>query len=339
MLRRPRGARFVCQTSTHFEELAVSPSINDARPLFTVVIASLCDDARSALLKRACDSVRAMAGDLHYSIIVVANGNRVSASVLDWLATRSDVRMLRLRSGSHPLARRVGAELADSEFLGFLDDDDELMPNTLAAKVALFRQHPEIDVVVTDGLRVTDSTVTKIFPPPQARSADLIETMMRTGWGACALTLRMQRIDLAAFDAEFRHLEWTLTTLELARRYKFGFLDEPTYRYNETTPDSLSKKAEHNLAGPEVWRRLSKSYAGTIYESAVRRRYGIMCHNVASECARHGKLQAAWRYHAKSLRSPRGLVFVPFTARLLIASLRRLFVRDGSRSLSAGASR
>ena len=301
------------------------PTPNSARCLFTVVIASLCNDARGELLKRACGSVRAMAGDYEYSIIVVANGPRVSSSVLDWLATRSDIRVIRLRSGSHPLARRVGAEMADSEFLAFLDDDDELMPNTLERKIAHFRQHSEIDVLVTDGLRVSGTTVTRIFPPPEARSADLVETMMHAGWGACALTLRAQNIDLSALDAEFRHMEWTLTAFELARRYQFGFLDEPTYRYYETTPDSLSKSAEHNLAAPEVWRRLSKGYAGTRYAAAVRRRYGTECHNASWEYARQGRMRDAWRLHAESLQSPGGVAFVPFSAKLLFASMRRLF--------------
>jgi len=217
--------------------------LGSASQLFTVVIASLCDDVRAGLLKRACDSVRAMAADHDYSIVVVANGPRVSPRVLAWLATRPDVRIIQLRSGSHPLARRVGAEMADGEFLAFLDDDDEFMPGTLPDKVAFFRQHPDIDVLVTDGLRVNDGVATKIFPPPEIRSTDLVETMMRAGWGACALTLRARKVDLSALDAEFRHLEWTLTALELARHHKIGFLDQPTYRYYEDTPASLSKCA------------------------------------------------------------------------------------------------
>lgn len=325
MSHRPRDARSACLTSTRFEDYGVSPALSSARRLFTVVIASLCDEARSELLKRACESVRAMAGDCEYSIIVVPNGARVSSRVLDWLATKPDIRVIRLQSASHPLARRIGAEMADSEFLGFLDDDDELMPNTLARKIAQFRQHPEIDVLVTDGLRVNSSTVTKIFPPPEARCADLVETMMRVGWGACALTLRAQKVDLSAFDAEFRHMEWTLTALELARYHQIGFLDEPTYRYYETTPNSLSKRAEHNLAAPEVWRRLSKSYAGTRYHAAVRRRYGTECHHASGEYVRQGRMRDAWRLHLESLRSTGGMAFVPFSARLLFASLRRLF--------------
>ena len=313
--------------------MSVASAPHSAGRLLTIVIASLCEDARADLLKRACASVRSMAGNHDYSIIVVANGPRVSANVLDYMATEPNIRVIRLRSGSHPLARRIGAEMADSEFLGFLDDDDELMPNTLERKIAYFREHPEIDVLITDGLRVNGSVVTRIFPPPDLRSADLVETMMRTGWGACALTLRTQNIDLSAFDAEFRHLEWTLITLELARRYRFGFLDEPTYRYYVDTPGSLSKSAEHRFAAPEVWRRLSMSYAGTPYEGIVRRRYGRECHNAAWQHAQQGRMRDAWQLHVESLMAPGGLAWLPLSAKLLFASLRSMIV--GNPSLDA----
>jgi glycosyltransferase involved in cell wall biosynthesis len=265
-----------------------------------------------------------MAGDNDYSIVVVANGSNVSPNVLAWLATRSDVRVIRLTSGSHPLARRVGAETADSEFLAFLDDDDELIADTLGARIAEFRRHPEVDVLITDGLRINGSSVTRIFPPPPARHPDLIRTMMQAGWGAGALTLRLRNIDLAAFDPSFRHLEWTLTVLDLASRYRFAYLDLPTYRYYENTPNSLSKMRDHNLAAPEVWRRLSRSYAGTSYESTVRRRYGVECHGGAYEYARRGLMRDAWRLHAESLMTPGGLAFLWFSAWLLLAPFRRL---------------
>jgi hypothetical protein len=305
--------------------------LTSKRHLFTVVIASLCDEARSELLKRACSSVRAMAKGHDHSIIVVANGPRVSTNVLDWLGKQPDVRLIRLRSGSHPLARRVGAEMADCEFLAFLDDDDELMPDTLGRKIAYFREHPEVDVLVTDGLRVAGSAVSKIFPLPAARSPDFIETLMKAGWGACALTLRTQNVDLSAFDAEIRHIEWTLTTLLLARKYRFGFIDEPTYRYYQDTPDSLSKMSEHALAAPVIWRRLLKAYEGTPHEPTVRRRLGRGCGGAAQECVRLGLISDAWRLHLQSLLLPGATSRVRFTARLMLTTLRTLFANKGKR--------
>ena len=293
--------------------------------LFTVVIASLCDDARIDLLKRAVGSVRAMAGSLDYCILIIANGPRVSPRVLEWIATQTDIRVIRLRSGSHPLARRIGVEIADSEFVGFVDDDDELEPDTLARKIAYFREHPEVDVLVTDGWRINGPRVTKVFPPPEKRSTDLVETLMRAGWGAGAVTLRMQRLDLTAFDTEVRHVEWTLTTLELARRFRFGYLDETTYRYYETTPDSLSKCAAHIFGESRVWRRLAHTYAGTPHEATARRNYLTAGREASWELAYRRKFRDASRIQLESLRYPGGLRSLPFTARLLFTSLRRVF--------------
>lgn len=311
--------------STHSDSLRGGPKVTSFNRLFTAVIASTCDDARSALLSRACESVRAMARGHDYSILVVANGPRVSPQVLDWLATKQDVRVIRLRSGSYPLARRVGAEMAESEFLGFLDDDDELMPDTLAPKISEFREHPDVDVIVTDGLRVSDATETRILPPPEARSADLVETMMSVGWGAGSLTLRTSNIDLSAFDPKFRHLEWTLAAFALARHHRFSILDQPMYRYYENTPDSLSKSAEYGVAAPSVWQRLSEVYSGTRYEPMVRRRYGLECHWNSVRYAHQGRIRDAWRFHADSLRSPGAASFIPYSAKLGLHSLRALF--------------
>jgi len=306
----------------------VSANPNGAGSVFTAVIASLCNDARADLLRRACDSIRAMAGGMDYSIIVVANGSQVSPQVLSWLASRSDVRVIRLRSASHPLARRVGAELAEGEFLGFLDDDDELIADTLPLKVAEFRRQPDVDVLITDGFRIDGPEVTRIFPPAAERSSDLVETMMRAGWGAGTVTLRNRSVDLAAFDPAFRHLEWTLTVLDLASRYRVAYLDVPTYRYYENTPNSLSKSPEHRLAAPEVWRRLSRSYAGTRYELAVRRQHGVECHHASFEYLQRGQLSDAWRFHRAALAAPGGTSFLTYSVRLMLASMRHLLMRS-----------
>lgn len=275
-------------------------------------------------IRRACESVTTMAGHIPCSLIVVANGHRASPAVLDWLGMRPDVRLVRVRSGSAPLARRIGAEIADSEFLGFLDDDDEMLPRTLERKLAFFRDHPEVDVLVSDGLRVDGAAESRILPPPGARGADHIETMMRAGWSACSLTLRTRTVDLAAFDPLFCHMEWTLTALRLAHHHEVGLLDEPTYRYHGDTPGSLSKSVEHSLAAPEVWRRLCALYAGTRHEEAMRRRHGIECHNASWKSAELGRLRDAWRLHAESLRSPGGIrAYLTYSRKLLRASLRQ----------------
>ncbi len=297
------------------------------RPVLTVVIASMCNEARFEQLKRACDSVRDMARGHAYRIIVVANGARVSDDVMEWLGSRADVRSVRLTSGSYPLARRVGAELADSEFLAFLDDDDEFLPDTFAVKLAYFREHPDVDVLVTDGLRVDGSIVTPIFPTPGQLPPDTVDAMMSLAWGACSLTLRAKAIDLSVFDPQFRHFEWTLAALLLARTYRFGFLQTPTYRYYADTPNSLSKHFEFATASPDLWSRLLEAYTRTPYVARIGRRYRLECHYVSWEFAKRGLFAKAWSYHVRSLAGPDGARYLPFTLKLLVYPVWNVFHR------------
>ena len=192
---------------------------------------------------------------------------------------------------------------------------------TLDGKLDYFRAHPDVDVLVTDGLLVSGQSTRKIFPPKAERCDDFVETMMQVGWSACSFTLRREQIDLAVFDTELRHLEWTLMALKLARHHKVGFLDEPAYRYYSDTPDSLSKSAAHAVTAPEIWRRLLDEYAGTRYEAAMRRRHGIECHNASWEHARQGNLREAWRLHLRSLAAPGGLrSYLTYSRKLLPGS-------------------
>jgi hypothetical protein len=222
----------------------------------------------------------------------------------------------------------MGAELADSEFLAFLDDDDEFLPDTFAAKLAYFREHPEVDVLVTDGLKVDGSIVEPIFPPAGQLPADTVDALMSLAWGACSLTLRARAIDLSVLDPQFRYFEWTLTVLLLARKHSIGFLQASTYRYYADTPDSLSKHLEFASATPGLWSRVLEAYTGTPYVAKIRRRYLLECDYVARQFAERGMFADAWSYHVRSLASPDGVRYLRFTPRLLAYPLWSLFRRS-----------
>ena len=47
-------------------------------------------------------------------------------------------------------ARNYGIECANGEYIAFLDSDDELLPESIAVRVAILDKHPEIDMVYGD---------------------------------------------------------------------------------------------------------------------------------------------------------------------------------------------
>lgn len=63
-------------------------------------------------------------------------------------------------------SRGVGAELADTEYISFLDADDVLLPYTVALFNDAIERLPEVDVFVSDFYQQKDFTTFFILPEP-----------------------------------------------------------------------------------------------------------------------------------------------------------------------------
>jgi hypothetical protein len=286
----------------------------------TVVIASACAEERGALIRRACASVLA-GNDGLGRVLVVANGPTCAPEIVSWLVREPGVELIRLKSGSHPLARRVGAELAATDYISFLDDDDEYLSDSLWLRVSFLDTHPDVDVLVTNGLAVNGTDEIKIIPPSSTLSTDPIVQTFQHGWQSAMLTLRRDSVDLSVLDPELRHFEWTYTALLLALSCKIAVQDVLTFRYY-CTPGSLSQTDAHLLAEPEFWRRALSKLRGSTHESLARVRLGQAYHDAAAFLSSKGALRDAVRYHVRGLACPGGFRRFGLTARLAAQALR-----------------
>lgn len=117
---------------------------------------------RPGLIRRAIDSVRAQTlGDLE--IIVVIDGpDPATAAVLDTM----DEPRLRVLQNPSPLGpggvRNAGAAIATGEWLAFLDDDDEWLPDKLERQLA--GRTAADAVLVTCRCRVENADGAHIWP-------------------------------------------------------------------------------------------------------------------------------------------------------------------------------
>lgn len=98
---------------------------------------------RRRLLEETVRSVTAQAG-VDCDVVVVDDGSEDDTSL--WLAEVASPRLRWLRNdlpARESAARNAGAALSDSEFLLFLDDDDQLAPGALAALIAPLRSRKQ----------------------------------------------------------------------------------------------------------------------------------------------------------------------------------------------------
>lgn len=285
----------------------------------TAIIPTAGLSERRESLLAAIDSVQSQAG-ASVVPLVVANGPRVDAALLDELAARPGLRLLRREPAGVCAARRAGRDAVDTEFFCFLDDDDIYLPGAIAARLPPLMTDPDIDVVVGNGFKAFRNQRLMVANPADfaANAADPAGRLLEYNWlASCAGLYRTRTVPAELFEPAEAHHEWTLLAFRLALTRRIAFVPEPTYCINDT-PDSLSKNPAHDWATVDVLKRMLALEMPAPVRRRVRRRLGAALHTRASRCLLEGRAREAWRWHLQSLAEPGGLArYGAFTRKLL----------------------
>ncbi|WP_076860627.1 glycosyltransferase family 2 protein [Bradyrhizobium mercantei] len=180
--------------------------------LVSVVIPTL---DRPRLLLRAIDSVLRQT---HQDIEVIVVVDRPSGDIISAIQSVNDPRV-RLVVNSYSLtaggARNTGADHATGEWIAFLDDDDEWLPNKLERQIAFTSGRPP--ALVSCLSRVVTPTDRYICPQVTYDNSTPIDEYLfdrRSLFGGTGFIqtssylLPRQLFDKVRFDNESRHDDW-----------------------------------------------------------------------------------------------------------------------------------
>jgi glycosyltransferase involved in cell wall biosynthesis len=290
----------------------------------SVIIPTTCERKRWNFLQSAIQSVLSQRG-VAIELIVVVNGNRFDSEMVQELRAMNAVRVLTRTEGHVSRARHFGLEASSGEFFAFLDDDDELLPDALKARVEYLVAVPAADVVVTNGLvRAAGET-------PHVR-ADVVSEIHADPWrsflvhnwfSSPAALFRRVAIGPEIFDLSYVYFEWTylfFRLLVLKRRVEF--LDVLTYRKVEDNPDSVSKSLPYHLAQPLVIRDMLRMQIPPFVRRNLRKRYVVALNACAVLLLANRDFRGTIRYHAKCILGG-GWRYLPFTRRIVAAAVCR----------------
>lgn len=285
----------------------------------SVVIPTTCEAARAHSLARAIASVLGQQG-AHIELLVVVNGNRVDASLLAMLKNNPRLRILELAEGNVSAARYQGLLQAGGAYFCFLDDDDELLPASIGSRLAVFRQHPDTDVVSGNGVEQMGGTEHPLVPMAAERiSADPAGTFLASNWFASPAPLfRAAGVDRRAFDIRHKYFEWSyLFFLLLSRGTRFRFTDALTYRLYKDTAGSASKSGAYALASAEFLREVLCLPLTPAVRKGVRHKYLSALNTLANYHLSQRQRLPAWKAHLRCLASG-GLHYLLFTRHLIL---------------------
>lgn len=299
-------------------------------PAVTVIVPTVASRARERTLIRAIESIRAQQG-VKAVPLVVANGPKRDARLLDAIAAMDGVRLVQRPEASLPGALQAGRGLVDTPFFAFLDDDDELLPDALARRVAALEADSSAAVAVTAGYFVeADGTRVRIPDIPAIRT-DPAAALSHGNWLASAAGLyRTAQVGEDVFAGIPAYLEWTYVAMRLVLHHRIVFVDEATFLCNVGSPDSLSASKGYVKGQPRALRRIIDLKPPRALEAAFRRKYAAALHHVSDHELSEGNYWSAWRYHLATLWQRDGLRYLGFTRHLILAAPRR--IRPASRT-------
>jgi glycosyltransferase involved in cell wall biosynthesis len=180
--------------------------------LVSVVVPTL---DRPKLLLRAIDSVLRQT---HQEIELIVVVDRPDPGTISAVRSRDDPR-LQLLVTPHPLtaagARNAGADHATGEWVAFLDDDDEWLPNKLERQIAF--ASGRAPALVSCLNRVVTSTATFVWPQVIYDNSGPIDEYLfnrRSPFRACSFIqtssflLPHRLFDKVRFNVESAHDDW-----------------------------------------------------------------------------------------------------------------------------------
>ncbi len=285
-----------------------------------VIVRTLADARRSDLLFRALDSIRSQKG-VEARPIVVVNGDRGDPRTLELLKNRSEVLLHRVVQASAGIAKVEGRRLVTADFFAYLDDDDELIPDSLREPLDWLESHPDCDVVISNGYFVkADGKLSELIHiADHLKTGDPALSLLEDSWlQPGAFVCRTKSIPPDMMSGDWSYMEWTRLAYEIcAANKRLHFMDVPTVLYHDT-PGSMSKQLQQDKAALELMRSIrTDSRASRKVRARANSKYHNILHVLAMVSLMRGDPWRAWLYHLASMQPPHTFKYLLFSRKLL----------------------
>lgn len=284
--------------------------------MVTIILPTLAEPNRKELIMRAVRSIRESSLE-RIQILVIVNGARFDPSVCTWLRQQPDIRVEQISQGSLPLAIFHGRKLVETEYFGFLDDDDEYLRGSTDRKLEALRGCPSSDLAISNGFRARKDEKEKFHPAISEVVGDPLKSLFRRNWlASCGGIFRSSTVRAELFTDLHPYAEWTWLAFQVSmHNLKILTLDEPGFVIYDT-PGSLSKSADFRSSYFGLYRRMLLENPPKAVSGIIREKIGAAWHDCSVDALAKGQRFNAINYHVRSLFSRGGLRYLSYTRRL-----------------------
>ena len=290
-------------------------------PTVSVIVPTLGLKARAPLIYRALDSILSQE-HVHAKPIIVANGQQRDTALIQTLKKLPGVRVIEIEKRSLPNALRVGREAVDSDWFSALDDDDVYLPKSLAARVQALQSRTDFDTVVTNGFVCEEGNRKLHMQNMSYVEQNPLAVLARRNWLLPGAWLcRTDRVGSWLFDSMPKALECTFLAIQFSLRCRLCVLDTPTVVWHIDTPGSESKSRDYVFNVITALEQLTELPLPITIRENLRVRTAGAQHQIADMLLKERDIRGAWEWHLRSIKSRKGLRYLPFSLHLVRTSI------------------
>lgn len=227
------------------------------QPLVSVVVPTY---KRPTYLERAIASVLTQSYG-NWELIVVDDNDKISSYrqetelFMEPYLARANIKYIKHeRNKGGSAARNTGIEQAVGEYVAFLDDDDEWLPDKLTKQVECFANVDDATALISTGFVIVDDVTGQIKTVlPQFRGWILSQLLKRNSVGTTSTVLcrRNVLLEIGMFDENLPAKQDIDLYIRIAKNYKFDFVAEPLVRFHRHAKGNIGTNLQGVLEAHE----------------------------------------------------------------------------------------
>lgn len=180
-------------------------------------------------------------------IIVVDDGSIDNTRGL--VQEYSDIKYIYQENRGLAAARNTALSYVSGEYVAMLDVDDLYTQDKIEKQVKYLEENTDIDIVYNDAILIDkDGQEIKILKPEYSglNKEDFLACILFRQSIHCTASIMVRRkcFDNVKFPEGLRQSEDYYVTIELAKKYRFGYLEESLYKYRRHEKNLTNNRAE-----------------------------------------------------------------------------------------------
>ncbi len=234
-------------------------------------------------------------------------------------------------SGTCAAPRNTGIGAAQGEYIAFLSDDDEWLPQMLEKQVNKFKSvSADVGVIYCGYAIVNDKTGETLSESIPNEGGDIFESMVKGDIALGDLTplVRKECFQKAGtFDTEFFICDLWDLLIRISKYYKFDFVPQVLCKYY-IHPEQVSTSLERTIEGHD---RITRKYRNYLSKPLLSKRL----QHIGTLYFYEGNFRQATKYFGEALKQNTGAIYAymrfllgQLAPRFYQARLKRLYAKS-----------